>query len=88
MPIIEEKEYLIAAVKESVAIMNVLEKDKHPYEVTYCNHELLCVRACVRVCVCVCVCVCLRDINSFISTICSFQTFLRVHYIRISNAIN
>ena len=48
MPIIEEKEYLIAAVKESVAIMNVLEKDKHPYEVTYCNHELLCVRACVR----------------------------------------
>ena len=86
MLIIKEKEYLIRAVKESVVIMNVFEEDKHPYEVTYCNTELLCVRACVRACVCVCVC--LRVINLFISTVCSFQTFLRLHYIRISNAIN
>ena len=69
MPIIEEKEYLIAAVKESVVIMNVFEEDKHPYEVTYCNTELLCVRACVRVCVCVCV---------YELSICSFQPF--VHF--------
>ena len=74
MLIIKEKEYLIRAVKESVVIMNVFEEDKHPYEVTYCYTEPLCV--CVCVCMCVCVCVCVRARVC----VCVFPRYQFVHF--------